>query len=283
MATSHDGTWLPGIGDPTAGGWITVAAYFAAAWLCWRLVSKPQPERMPIHRPLPTSEQRFWWLLFGAMVFLGINKQLDLQTAFTEMGRAVARSGGWYEQRHQVQQVFIVAVAAVGMAVLGVLGWVSWPLTRARALALGGLVFLAGFIVIRAASFHHVDLLIHSSMLGLRWNWIVELSGIGLVAAGAWRAWRDSLPGPRHSPRAARAAPLRAAFTPYKGSGGRAAAHAPKATPHVAPHVAPEASPSPSSATATPSPGTAAPRRAAPREFADDRPVRSPGDPRNRG
>src|SRR5882672_1117833 len=30
------GDWSPGIGDPTVMGWLTVAAYFAASWLCVR-------------------------------------------------------------------------------------------------------------------------------------------------------------------------------------------------------------------------------------------------------
>jgi hypothetical protein len=60
------------------------------------------------------------------------------------------------------------------------------PLSASRALALSGLIFLLSFVLIRAASFHHVDVLINQTALGLRWNWILELSGIGLVGGGAF-------------------------------------------------------------------------------------------------
>lgn len=263
MATSTDGTWLPGIGDPSPVGWFTVVAYLGAAWLCWRLVSKSGLQRTP----MPPERQRLWWLMAASMAFFGINKQLDLQTAFTEIGRAVAQSGGWYEQRHKVQVAFIALIGLAGGVGLGVLAWVSRPLTRSRALALGGLVFLASFIVIRAASFHHVDLLINDTVFGLRWNWIFELSGIGLVAAGAALERRDgraSTAGPSATSRP----PLRAAFTPYRRPATKAARAAPP----------PVASPSPAPARAAAAPAPKPGRR----EFADDRPVRSPGDPRNR-
>ncbi|HEU4458183.1 MAG TPA: hypothetical protein VFR90_03595 [Methylibium sp.] len=251
MATATDGTWLPGIGDATPAGWFTVVAYAAAAWCCWRLVSRKGLQRAP----MPLAQQRFWWLLTAVMAFLSVNKQLDLQTAFTEIGRAVAYAGGWYEQRHQVQVVFIAGVAVLGALLLAALCQVSRPLTRDRALALGGLVFLGSFVVIRAASFHHVDLLINDTVLGLRWNAVFELTGIGLVAAGALQAWRHAPASERPaSPAAPRAAPVRAAFTPYRGPATQARSAAPK------------------------------PRQAAtPRSASgDDRPVRSPGDPRNR-
>lgn len=273
MALSTDGSWLPGIGDPTVGGWLTVAAYLAAAWSCWRLVSPAGLQR----QPMPAADRRFWWLLAAAMLFFGINKQLDLQTAVTEIGRAVAKSGGWYEQRHRVQIAFIAVVAALGAAGLGALLWVSRPLTRGRALALGGLCFLGSFIVIRAASFHHVDLLIHDDFFGLRWNWIIELSAIGMLAAGAWLTSHDGTATgaarPNGKPAAART--VRAAFTPYRGPNGSGRPTAP------APHA------SAATASATPTTPPSSPRRAPAQQRTrahggDDPPVRSPGDPRNR-
>jgi hypothetical protein len=43
-------------------------------------------------------------------------------------------------------------------------------------------------VLIRAASFHHIDRFIGESILGLRWNWVIEISGISLVLiASQWR------------------------------------------------------------------------------------------------
>jgi hypothetical protein len=72
--------WRPGIGDPTIGGWITVLLYFLAVLSTWKtsgVISTP-------------NEKALWLLICLMFVALGINKQLDLQTAFTEIGRILA-------------------------------------------------------------------------------------------------------------------------------------------------------------------------------------------------
>ena len=176
MATIEDGSWQIGIGDPTPLGWITVAAYAVAALASWRCHAA-QGAR---------SANRFWLLLTLAMAALGINKQLDLQTALTVFGRAAAKAQGWYEQRHPVQIAFIGGVAVAGMVTLGALLRLAWPLAAGRALALCGVVFLAVFVLIRASSFNHVDQLLSTQLLGLSVNGVLELGGIAGVALGAW-------------------------------------------------------------------------------------------------
>jgi hypothetical protein len=56
---------------------------------------------------------------------------------------------------------------------------------RRFTLAFIGLFFLLSFVVIRAASFHHIDRILDLRILHLRMNWILELSGILIVAAAA--------------------------------------------------------------------------------------------------
>jgi hypothetical protein len=46
------------------------------------------------------------------------------------------------------------------------------------------------FVVTRAASFHHVDILISTTVLGVRMNWLLELPGPLLVAVVALRRRR---------------------------------------------------------------------------------------------
>jgi hypothetical protein len=175
MATIDD-QWQLGIGDPTPLGWITVAAYALAALACWRCHSVATRR---------SSNARFWLGISIAMALLGINKQLDLQSALTALGRWLALTQGWYARRHGVQLVFISAIAGTGLLVLAGMLRMAWPPSAGRALALCGLVFLAVFVLVRAASFHHVDLLLNSAALGLRWNGILELGGIACVTLGA--------------------------------------------------------------------------------------------------
>jgi hypothetical protein len=56
--------------------------------------------------------------------------------------------------------------------------------------ALGGLVFLMAFILIRAASFHHIDAMLKADLAGVRMNWVLEIGGISMVAYGAWKRLR---------------------------------------------------------------------------------------------
>ena len=169
--------WEPGIGDPSLYGWVTVAAYALAAFCCWRA-----------SRRGPTRERRFWLLLTGVMAFLGLNKQLDLQTLFTDIGRFEARAHGWYEQRHEYQVAFIGAAAILVLVVIVTL------LRRARGAsgpvrgAVVGLGLLLLFVLVRASSFHKVDWLITRDFGGFRANHVMELGGIAIVAAFAYAA-----------------------------------------------------------------------------------------------
>lgn len=178
------GRWSPGIGDPTVMGWITVAAYFACAWLCWRARRVAVAER----RNGATHRSDVVWTAFTiGMVALGINKQLDLQSALTELGRSLAHAQGWYENRRPVQRVFVLGV------LIGAVGLGAWLMVGARRdlrrlwLPLLGGVALCTFVVVRATSFERMDDLIDVRWAGVRMNWILELGGIALVAVGAWR------------------------------------------------------------------------------------------------
>jgi hypothetical protein len=167
--------WRPEIGDPTFMGWFTVAAYLVAGLLAWRAAKQS------------ATGKRLWFGVAAVMTFLCLNKQFDLQSLFTDIGREVARHGGWYGERRKVQKLFVLAVLA-GSGLFG--GWFAW---RFRAFLIGhkllsfGLLFLLTFIVVRAISFHHVDVFLKHEVGGLRWNWILELTGIFLVAAAAFR------------------------------------------------------------------------------------------------
>ncbi|WP_174278713.1 hypothetical protein [Sphingomonas bacterium] len=187
--------WSPGIGDPDVLGWFTVAAYLGAAILCFRAA--------PISRVGRGRRKRHFWRLLGvAFVLLGINKQLDLQTLFTAIGRHAAQSEGWYAERRPVQKEFITLITAVGgVLALGVLLFVR-DLGWAARLATMGLCFIILFVIVRATSFHHVDAFLGSEFGGVKANHLLELGGIAVVAASAAVAMRDAT---RRAPLAARA------------------------------------------------------------------------------
>jgi len=218
LAQSHPedgwiGTWSPGIGDPNVGGWLTVVAYLCAAVLCLRVygvIGGPQRRGLAGHMTalatvilaLVASRQRIlrlsaqararalWFSLGVALLFLGINKQLDLQTALTEFGRIMAKSEGWYQVRRGVQVVFILGVLLTGVWLFRTVVVLASGNFKQMRSVLVGTVFLICFVAIRATSFHQVDRLIGMNFAGFKVNWILELGGNAFVIHGAWRALR---------------------------------------------------------------------------------------------
>jgi hypothetical protein len=178
------GSWSPGIGDPTVAGWTTTFLYFATVVQIWRVMRRIDPV---------SFEWTVWRLLLVCMFALGVNKQLDLQTAFTEVGRILAHKQGWYDDRQEVQKMFIAGLcgaAAAGCVAIAVVAYHMPPSTR---LALCGIVGLTAFVLIRASSFHHVDILLSTRTIGFKVNWILENGGILLVMlAGSLRLARAS-------------------------------------------------------------------------------------------
>lgn len=172
--------WNPKIGDPTVMGWVTVVAYFlAAGLLCLqsRKVSIDHRENLRLHRGLI--------LLFAiTMIALGVNKQLDIQTWVTNVGRDISKAQGWWENRRVAQVIVLAGIVLFGIGLVAVIVRAGGVL-KAHRLALFGYLVLLGFVIMRATSFFQMDRLINGRILGIRMNWVFELCGIGIIAASA--------------------------------------------------------------------------------------------------
>ncbi len=175
--------WQPGIGDPTSLGWFTVLAYAGAALLCFRCyqLSLPSASCEGISR----VRRRFWMATVLILVALGINKQLDLQSLLTAIGRTLAKNEGWYASRRSMQYDFIICVASIGALAAATL---ICTFRRAGAwvqLAQVGLIILFTFVVVRAASFHHVDEMLRRKLWLFSLNHVLELGGIAVISVAA--------------------------------------------------------------------------------------------------
>ena len=169
--------WSLQIGDPTVAGWGTVAAYTVCAVLSGMALMRAQDSR----------EQNFWRLVALAMLCLGVNKQLDLQSMLTAAGRCLSQLQGWYEQRRVFQLDFIIGLLMVAGLLLALTVWLMRGHLRRTGPAVLGLSFVTAFVAVRAVGFHHVDTLIDSRLLllDIRYNVLFELSGLVLIAANA--------------------------------------------------------------------------------------------------
>lgn len=172
--------WTPGIGDPGVVGWTTVVLYLLAAGTCAVAARRALRER--------PGTWRYWAVIALSMLALGINKQLDLQSLFTQVLRDDSLRHGWFAERRTLQLAFIIAIAAAGLIIALLIGRRVSMLQRNIRLAAWGVCLVYTYVLVRAASFHHVDRFINAALLGVRWNWILEIGGIAIVIVAALRA-----------------------------------------------------------------------------------------------
>ena len=179
--------WHPGIGDPSAMGWVTVVAYFIAAIVLlrqWRLSAEIYQNHLKMHR-------RLLFLFAVTMIGLGINKQLDLQTWLTNVGGDISRAQGWWENRRVAQAVVLTLIVLCGGALMMVIVKADGVVKEHRMALLGFLVLIV-FVVVRASSFFQMDRLINFRVFGFRMNWFLELGGIAIIAASAMQGVRKA-------------------------------------------------------------------------------------------
>ena len=183
--------WILGANDSGAASWITAIAYLVVAILC------SSNGKMATHAEHQTwaSLRTFWYGVAGLMVFLGINKQLDLQTPFLSAARIMAQAEGWYSSRRLVQWVFLGCLAAAGMVLLT---WASWRLKRnwrKYALVYLGITLLIAFVIIRGSPLQHISHILGFDVSGISGKrYMLELSGILCIGIGAVVARKKSLP-----------------------------------------------------------------------------------------
>lgn len=168
--------------DYTWQGWLIFSGYLTAALICgWHGWGKSLK--------LPKGEACQWKFLAILLLFLGLNKQLDLQTLMICIGRTLAREQGWMEYRRQVQLLFAVGFAGlVGVVIIWCVGK-GWGFYRSHRCLTAGVGLILFYVVIRAADIDHV-FESRDWQKGLdQWFWIVELTGTVLAVLGALR-WK---------------------------------------------------------------------------------------------
>lgn len=167
------------IGDEGVLGWVIAGAYLVAALACWR-AARAMPGRDVFGR-------RVWTGLAAVLVCLGNNKQLDLHLVLLEYAREIALAQGWYRIRRLAQLLGFAIAVTTAMGGLAIV----FPrvLRRADALsgATAGMILVAAYVIARMAKFQHILPDGPPQRAPPAWLTMLELAGIVLVAASAWR------------------------------------------------------------------------------------------------
>lgn len=183
-------TWRPMIGDPDALGWTVTIAYLVASWWCFKA---GRQEYARFNRGHSRGVPWLWYLLSAMMFALGVNKQLDLQILLTQIGREIAFSKNLYAYRRVIQAVFILCGAVIGAVGLIVAFFLIRGRWKQYGVAFIGLMLLVGFVLVRAASFYHVNKAIDRAGLAHWFYAGLELGGTLLVGYGAWKDSRRAI------------------------------------------------------------------------------------------
>jgi hypothetical protein len=177
------GYWVDKHGDPTVIGWAITILFGVGAMVCLYCTGYMDSRRSV---PINGIYAWFWWIMVGLMVFMGINKQLDLQLMLADIGRAFTKQQGWYGQRVPVQ----IRVLAVGACVcLACLQGVGYRLKRAPKstwFALAGIILLGLNVVIHLVSLHPIEHILGMSLAGLSLGDAIEISSILWISVSAW-------------------------------------------------------------------------------------------------
>lgn len=161
--------WTPKIGDPSTMGWITVAFYFVTSALSLVITLIKHNGKTAL---------QFWGILAIFLLLLGINKLYNIQSLFTEIGRALAKEQRWYTTRHHVQFLFIIIIGLISFSVINC-WWMLGNEWKKFLVPITSSLLLITFIITRAVSFHDFEVFLKSGPAEVRMNWILELVGIG--------------------------------------------------------------------------------------------------------
>lgn len=168
--------WVLGIGDNSPFGYFAVALYLVMGFI--------------FHRRVRVDGDPFSNFASYGMLFLALNKALDLQTGLADWGKQMALQGNWYGVRYIEQLTFIGVGIAFGLwaawFIPKKLG-AAWPQHRTSALALIALVV---FILVRASSLHQLAFL-SGEWSGFRLGTAIEVALLAVMIFGARKSARS--------------------------------------------------------------------------------------------
>lgn len=171
--------WSPGLGDPSWGGLGLTALYVLASLLFLRTI---------LARDGWLPRERLMWVVCTlAVMFLAVNKQLDLQQTVVWVGRCVAKREGWFDQRLVFQRSFGMAVLALMAAGILALGWASRAVLKPNWPLILGMVLMTGFVMLQVTRFEQLSGGLAQAVVSLRLHRILEGTALCVLIWSALR------------------------------------------------------------------------------------------------
>jgi hypothetical protein len=176
------------VGDASFNGWATFCVYLATAAFCFFNARRSAALAGGRQVARARSRRRFWLVLAGLLLLLGLSRQLDLQTLAASAARAVLRDDGLYGERSGLQVGLVTAIGVFGA--IGLLAaLISFRRVEASALvAMAGAALLMIFTLIRTISLHDIDRVLMQGV-GLphaQINNVIEIGMLLLIAGAAY-------------------------------------------------------------------------------------------------
>ena len=174
--------WQFGFGDPYPVGYFICASYIAVSALC--LYAGLSGNRIT-GADEKNGSILLWSGLALILLLLGINKQLDLQSLLIAIGRILAISQGWFDNRREVQALFAGIFTILSACIFLFIVWKLKTQFLENSYVLWGILLITSFIVMRALSINHIELNPFDTRMHL--STIHETAGIACIGYGAIR------------------------------------------------------------------------------------------------
>ena len=150
----------------------TTLCYLFSAFICHQA---GKTEKSHKHPKVSQRVSRFWKTVTILLVVFGMTELLDIQLFLTHVVRQISKAYGWYHQRAPFQKGVVWISIVMAFAAFVYISILFRRILWKKVPALFGIVFLCGFIAVRAVSYHQVDSFLNDQVGGIQLNWIFEL------------------------------------------------------------------------------------------------------------
>ncbi len=171
------GLWKTNRGDYSFSGWMITFFYICSFVVLLFVAGKSSG--------VAIRDKVFWHSICAIILFLSINKQLDIQMLFTDIARTAAKEYQVYAIRKPFQIRIISFFASMGISFFIPLMILLRRCHKSIFLATGGVFCLFTFLCLRLVSHHKVEAVFSHSVGIFTYFDFLELLGIFLVSSSA--------------------------------------------------------------------------------------------------